>query len=101
MTYSAKNALSLCRRLPNGLSATFHTLGNKIRRDGFADFVTSLIEVCTAEQPLAAIAKHRQVVEFFNQPSMAPLRSRSFSKKYLSRYLTRRMPKLARRNVGL
>ena len=77
------------------------TLLNKIRRDGPKDFIKTLARVCFSEQPFAAIARHREVIAFFDQPLLAPLKSMAFANKYLSGYLAKSLNKRARREVLL
>ena len=55
---SARSPLSLLR-------AAWSTLTTKVRRDGLTEFGSALIELCLAEQPFAAIARHCEVVAFF------------------------------------
>lgn len=83
------------------LGAASFTLANKMQRDGIVEFVKALIQLCFAEPPLAAIARHSEVVAFFDQPSMAPLKPRPIANKYLSGYLAKSLGKRARRDVLL
>ena len=94
-TFSSLRApLSLAR-------AAWSTLTNKVRRDGVAEFSRALIQLFLAEQPFGAIARHREVVAFFQQPAMAPLKSMPFANKYLSGYLAKNVGKRARRDALL
>lgn len=86
---------------PSLLSAASFTLANKMRRDGIVEFIKALIQLCFAEPPLAAIARHSEVVAFFDHPSMAPLKPRPFANKYLSGYLAKSLGKRARRDALL
>jgi uncharacterized protein VirK/YbjX len=83
------------------LDAAWATLTNKLRRDGLAEFSRSMVQLCFAENPLAAFIRHREVVAFFEQPSMTPLRSMPFANKYLSGYLAKSLGKRARREATL
>lgn len=96
-----RNAFSSLRAPLSLASAAWSTLTNKVRRDGLAEFTRAMIRLCLAEQPFGAIARHREVVVFFEQPAMAPLRSMPFANKYLSGYLAKSLNKRARRDALL
>jgi uncharacterized protein VirK/YbjX len=91
----------LSSKSPSLFSAAILKLANKMRRDGVVEFAKALAQLFTAEQPLAAVARHNEVVAFFDQPSMAPLKPRSVANKYLSGYLTKSLGKRARRDILL
>jgi uncharacterized protein VirK/YbjX len=91
----------LSSKSPLLFSAAILKLANKVRRDGIVEFTKALAELFMAEQPLAAVARHNEVVAFFNQPSMAPLKPLSIANKYLSGYLTKSFGKRARRDILL
>jgi uncharacterized protein VirK/YbjX len=74
---------------------------SKIRRHGIVEVTKALAEVCFAEQPFAALARHRDVVSFFEQPSLAPLRSMPLANKYLSAYLGKNLGKVSRCEILL
>ena len=91
---SARSPLSLLR-------AVWSTLTTKVRRDGLTEFGSALIELCLAEQPFAAIARHCEIIAFFNRPAMAALRSMPIANKYRSGYLAKSFDKRIRRDAIL
>jgi uncharacterized protein len=86
---------------PLSLFGTLSLTLDKMRRDGVVEFTRMLAAIFESERPLAAIARHREVVAFFNQPSMAPLKSRLLANKYLGGYLAKNLGKCARRDILL
>jgi hypothetical protein len=86
---------------PLSLFGTLALTLDKMRRDGVVEFTRMLTALFESEPPLAAIARHREVVAFFNQPSMAPLESRLLANKYLGGYLAKNLGKCARRDILL
>jgi uncharacterized protein VirK/YbjX len=86
---------------PLSLFGTLSLTLDKMRRDGVVEFTRMLAALFESERPLAAIARHREVVAFFNQPSMAPLKSRLLANKYLGGYLAKSFGKCARRDILL
>jgi uncharacterized protein len=92
------------KSVPNRISlllAACFTFLSKVRRHGVVEVTKALAEVCFAEPPFAALAHHREVIAFFEQPSLAPLRSMPLANKYLSAYLGKSLGKLARRDILL
>lgn len=82
-------------------NAAFLALANKARHDGIVELIKALARLCKDERPLVAIARHCNIVEFFNQPSMAALKPRLFADRYLGRYLTKSLRKPERRDILL
>jgi uncharacterized protein len=83
------------------LRAALSSVLSKTRRHGVVEVTKALAEICVAEPPLAALARHREVVAFFEQPPLAPLRSMPLANKYLSAYLGKNLGKLSRREILL
>jgi uncharacterized protein VirK/YbjX len=81
------------------LRAALSTLLDKTRSDGVVEVTKVLAKVCFAEQPFAALARHREVIAFFEKPSLAPLRSIPLANKYLSAYLGKSFGKVSRREI--
>ena len=97
----AEDHRSLAFTGPLSLFGTLSLTLDKMRRDGVVEFTRMLAALLESEPPLAAIARHREVVAFFNQPSMAPLKSRLLANKYLGGYLAKSLGKCARRDILL
>jgi uncharacterized protein len=91
---------SVPSRVPLLLAACSAFL-SKVRRHGIVEVTRALAEVCFAEQPFTALARHREVIAFFDQPSLASLRSMPLANKYLSAYLGKSLGKLSRREILL
>ena len=97
----AEDHHSLAFTGPLSLFGTLSLTLDKMRRDGVVEFARMLTALFKSEPPLAAIARHREVVAFFNQREMAPLQSRLLANKYLGGYLARSLGKCARRDILL
>lgn len=82
-------------------SAVWSTLKNKIGRDGPAKFGRALFQLCLAEQPLATIARHCEIIAFFRQPIMAAFRSLPIANKYRCDYLAKSFDQRMRRDILL
>src|SRR5579871_873204 len=96
-----KDRSSIVISYPLSLLGMLSLTLDKMCRDGIIGFTRKLRAVCESEPPLAAIARHREVVAFFNQPAMPQLKSRLFANKYLGGYLAKSIGKRARREILL